>query len=236
MNTINRVVIVILLLTLMVLLTTVFVLPHVVFTNVGEWMMQWGEFFSTLDPQWLRWVVGLFLALILDALIAFLIFLEVRRTRKQYIRVQQVTGGMATISIESIVQQLQYNLDPIADVIKVAPKVNSKRDKVQAVVNVEVSAGANVPSMATALMGVVQKVLIDTLGLQVYGQPEVRIKVIPGPRPSGKRPGTPTPEPSPIAPPVPLEEPKAWTGPSPSEESPDWAGPPPLLSDEEHRA
>lgn len=230
MNTINRVVVVILLLALMVLLTAVLVLPHVIFTGIGEWMTQWGAFFSTMSPQWLRWAVGLFLAFVLDVLLAFLIFLEVRRTRKQYIRVQQVTGGMATISIESIVQQLQYNLDPIKDVIKVAPKVNSKRNKVQAVVDVEVAAGANVPEMATALMSVVQKVLIDKLGLQVYGQPEVRIKVVPGPRPSGKQPVTPTPAPAPITPPE-LPEP------SPAEASSDWAGgPPPLPTDEEHQA
>ena len=179
-----------------------------------------------MTPQWLRWVGGVLLALILDAILAFLIFLEVRRTRKQYIRVQQVTGGMATISTESIVQQLQHNLEPIADVVKVAPKINAKRDKVKAIVDVEVRAGTDVPGMATTLMGMVQRVLTESLGLQVYGQPEVRIKVLPGPLPPLEQPIIPPPEPMPAAPPVPLEKPEEWAGPPPLEESPDWAGPP----------
>ena len=184
----------------------------------------------------LRWVGGVLLALILDTILAFLIYLEVRRTRKQYIRVQQVTGGMATVSIESIVQQLQHNLEPIQNVTKVAPKISAKRDKVQAMVDVEVRAGTDVPGMATTLMAKVQRVLTESLGLQVSGQPEVRIKVQPGPLPPLEQPIIPPPEPMPTAPPPSLEKPEGWAEPPSIEESQDWAGPPPFGSDEEHQA
>lgn len=225
MNTVNRVVIVVLLLTLMALLTTVFVLPHIVLTNVGGWMVEWGKFFGGMSAQWLRLTLGLLLSFIVDALIAFLIFLEVRRTRKRFIRVQQVTGGMATISTESIVQQLQHSLDPIMDVIKVAPSVNAKRDKVQAIVDVEVGVNANVPRMATELMDVVHKVLTENLGLQVYGQPEVRIKVAAAPATGKSKPAPAIPEPAPtltpLVPPLPETKPQEWAGPPPLPEDKD---------------
>lgn len=224
MNTVNRVLIVVLLLTLMALLTTLFVLPHIVLTGVGGWMVQWGEYLGGLQAQWLRLVLGLLLSFIVDALIAFLIFLEVRRPRKRFIRVQQVAGGMATISTESIVQQLQHTLDPITNVIKVAPSVNAKRDKVQAIVDVEVKAGANVPAMATELMSVVQEVLTGNLGLHVYGQPEVRIKVaaVPGNGKAKPAPAVPEPvAPPPAIPPLPEAKPQEWAGPPPLSDSKD---------------
>ena len=71
---------------------------------------------------------------------------------------------MATIETDSIIQQLKYKLDPIPGVLEVEPKVNAKRDKVQATVDVEVSAGVNVPEQAGQLMNVVQSVLADDLG------------------------------------------------------------------------
>jgi len=223
MSTVNRVVIVVVLLMLMAVLTAVFILPHILLINVGNWMMGSGQFFNQMQPVW-RLIGGLLLSVLFDLLILFLIFLEVRPARKRFIRVQQVTGGMAAISVESIVQQLMYKLDPIPGVIKVAPKVNAKGDKVQAVVDVEVEAGANVPGLATELMEAVKIVLAGSLGLQVYGQPEVRIKVAPAPTTIVKKSRPAAEEPLPPKPVAPLEKPQ------------EWAGPPPLPGAEDRRA
>ncbi len=197
MSTINRVVIVVALLALMALLTAVCVLPHIILTNVGQWLVDLGRYFNGVQPAW-RMVLGLLLALFLNIVILFLIFLEVRPAHRRFIRVQQVTGGMATISTDSITQQVTYKLDPIPGVLKVSPRINAKGDKVRAVVDVEVAAGSDVPDLATRLMEAVKTVLADSLGLQVYGQPEVRIKVASSPTPVVKKPqpkpGKPAPE------------------------------------------
>jgi len=232
-NTINRIILVVLLLALMVMLTLALILPHVVLTGIGEALVQWGEASAEMSPQWLRWVGSVFIAFVADALLAFLIYLEVRRSRKQYIRVQQVTGGMATVSTESIVQQLQQNLETVADVVKVAPKITAKRDKVQAIIDVEVRAGANVPGMATALISAVQRVLTEGLGLQVYNQPEVRIKVLPGPLPT-LEPIIPPPAPMPTTPPpIPPAVPEDEDTLPETEEPSTWDGPPLLKMDKE---
>jgi uncharacterized alkaline shock family protein YloU len=224
MNTVNRVVIVVVLLALMAALTAICVLPHVLLTNIGEWLKDAGQYFNNqVQPAW-RLVGGLFLSLIVDLLILFLIFLEVRPARKRFIRVQQVTGGMAAISAESIVQQLAYKLDSFPNVIKVAPKVHAKKDKVQAIVDVDVEAGANVPALATELMEAVKTVLSGSLGLQVYGQPEVRIKVAPAPTTVMKKGRPAVEEPLSPQPVVPVEKPQ------------EWAGPPPLPAEEDRQA
>ncbi|MFN2285649.1 MAG: alkaline shock response membrane anchor protein AmaP [Anaerolineae bacterium] len=235
MNTINRVIIVVALLALMALLTAVCVLPHVILTNVGQWLVDLGHYFNSVQPAW-RLVLGLLLALFLNIIILFLIFLEVRPAHRRFIRVQQVTGGMATISTDSITQQLAYQLDPIPGVLKVAPKVTAKGDKVRAIVDVEVAAGSDVPNLATELMEAVTTVLADNLGLQVYGQPEVRIKVAASPTPVVKKPQPKKEKPAPETPhQTQPETPPQLPPETPSETPPsqEWAGPPPLPTEED---
>jgi hypothetical protein len=235
MSTINRVVIVVALLALMALLTAVCVLPHVILTNVGQWLVDLGRYFNSVQPAW-RLVLGLLLALLLDIVILFLIFLEVRPAHRRFIRVQQVTGGMATISTDSITQQLTYQLDPIPGVLKVAPRVTAKGDKVRATVDVEVGAGSDVPDLATELMEAVKTVLADSLGLQVYGQPEVRIKVAPSPTPVVKKPQPKKEKPAPEMPrQTPPEIPPQVPAETPVEVPPpqELAGPPPLPTEED---
>ncbi len=208
MNTFNRVVIVILLLALMVLMTLIFILPHVILTNAGLWLSNWGEYFNQMQP-WLRFGGGILLAIIFDMVLAVIVFFELRPRRKRSIRVQNVSGGMVTINDTSIIQQLTYKLDPVPGVLSVEPVIRAKRDKVQATVHVEVAAGASVPNMATKLMDIVQSVLVHDLGLQVFGQPEVRIKVapapggtlpqpVPQPRPPAAKPESPSSSPPPL--------------------------------------
>ncbi|MGC9393284.1 MAG: alkaline shock response membrane anchor protein AmaP [Anaerolineae bacterium] len=235
MNTINRVIIVVVLLAMMALLTAVCVLPHVIFINVGQWLVDLGQYFNNVQAVW-RLILGLLLALFLDIVILFLIFLEVRPAHRRFIRVQQVTGGMATISTDSITQQLAYQLDPIPGVLKVAPKVTAKGDKVRAIVDVEVGAGNDVPDLANELMEAVTTVLADNLGLQVYGQPEVRIKVAPSPTPVVKKTKPKEEKPEPEMPrETPPEIPPQLPPETPSETPPaqEWAGPPPLPTEED---
>ncbi len=204
----NRIVLVLLLLALMIVVTLVAMFPQVVLVGAGEWLQYGGKFFDQFNPV-LRMAGGLVLSLIVDIALAILIFFEVRPQRKRSIRVQQVAGGMVTISDTSIIQQIAYKVDPIAGVISVKPQIRARGEKVQAMVQVEVGANVNVPRMATLLMERVQKVLAEDLGLQVYGHPEVQIKVAPSPtklppeqvelEPVQPRPSTP--------PPLPLMEP-----------------------------
>ncbi len=230
MNTVNRIVIVVVLLALMAVMTAIFILPHVLLINIGEWLSNAGRYFNQIQPVW-RLIGGLLLSLLFDLLILFLIFLEVRKPPKRFIRVQQVTGGLATISAESIVQQLVYNLDPLPNIIKVAPKVHAKKDKVQAIVDVDVEAGADVPALATKLMDVVKTVLSENLGLQVFGQPEVRIKVAPAPAPVVKKSRPVAEPPAPPQPAAPVETPRKPL--DESEKPREWGGPPPLPTGEE---
>lgn len=176
LNTLNRIVIVIVCLVLILVLTSIFILPQLILTSVGDWMAEWGAYLGRQTP-WLRAIIGALLALIVDFILAVAIFLEVRPTRKRYINVQQVAGGMANVSIESVNQLLNHKLDPLPGVIKVNPRIRAKGDKVEAIVDAEVARDANVPTMANQMIKVIQAALTEELGLQIAGQPQVRVNV-----------------------------------------------------------
>jgi hypothetical protein len=176
-NGLNRAVIVIACLVLMVALTALFAFPHEVLVRLGQWMVDWGNYFAWQNPV-TRLGVGIALAAVANLLLLIIIFVEVRRRRRRYLRVQQVSGGMATISVESVTELLQYRLDPLAGVISVVPEVRAKGNKVDARVEVGVSRGTHVPETANLLLRTIQSVLIDELGMQIAGQPEVQVTVL----------------------------------------------------------
>jgi hypothetical protein len=198
MNTFNRVVIVVLFLILIPLLSVLFVIPHSVLYNVGGWMRNLGEQLWT-SPAWVRLPLGILLALIFDAVAAFIIYLEVRRPHKRFIHVQQRSGGEARLAVDSIVQQLKYKLEPMPNVIKVEPVVKAKGNKVQAEVDVTVAPEGNVPEMAAQLVEGVKDVLTAELGLNVAGEPAVQMTVATAPRGAKKSPDRQAPPPEPVS-------------------------------------
>jgi hypothetical protein len=176
-NTFNRVVVVILALVLILSLTALFLIPQIILRDLGEWIMGWGRYLGSVRP-WVRIVVGVLLAAIVDVVLALLIYFELRRTRKRFIRVQQVSGGMANISTESVTQLLEHKLDPEPGVIQVSPHVKAKGNRVAATVDVGVTPDADVPETASRLIRITQAVLTEELGLRIAGQPEVRVTVV----------------------------------------------------------
>ncbi len=229
MNTFNRVVIVVLLLVLLPLVSVLFVIPHVILPDMGLWVTNLGYQLWAMEP-WQRLGGGILLALIFDALAVSLIVMELRRPRRKFIRVQELSGGTATLSVESVVEQLQYRLDPLPNVIEVKPAVRAKGNKVAALVDVTVAPGVNVPAMASRLVEAVREVLMEDLGLQVAGAPQVRLKVAPPPKgkPSRSQPPVPPARSLPTVPPARSLPPAP--APSYPEKPLEWAG----LAEPEH--
>lgn len=222
MNRINRIVIVFLLLVSIPLMSMLFVIPHSVLTNTGSWMQDLGDQLWQMRPVY-RLPLGILLALIYDAVAGLLVYLEVRRQRQRFIRVEELSGGMATLSVDSVIQQLRYRLDPLPNVIKVTPEIRARGNQVQATIDVTVTPDANVPQMATELVGRVKQVLTEDLGLSIASDPQIRMQV--APRPAGRTPASKRApakhEPAPRAPAsAPIAQPPVEETPPAPEESP----------------
>jgi len=182
-NTFNRIIIVIACLVLIASLTALFLLPQTFLLALGGWMLDWGVYIQSMDP-WTRFGIGVALALVVDVILVVIIVLQVLRPRSRFLRVQKVAGGTANISTKSVVELLQHRLDPLPGVIKVTPTIKAKGNRVTAKVDAGVARGTNVPQIANQLIGLIQSVLTEELGLQIAGQPEVQVTVA---QPTGSR-------------------------------------------------
>lgn len=203
-NTLNRVIIVIVCLASIAALTALFLLPQIVLVAVGQWMLDWGGYIQRMD-HWLRLSVSVALTVIIDIALTIVIIIEVRRPRNRLLRVQQIAGGIANISTGSVVELLQHRLDPLPGIIRVTPRIGAKGSRVTAWVDAGVARGSNVPQTANRLIEVIKSVLTEELGLQIAGQPEVQVTVVqpPAAEPAGSAAAASASAPAPADPPQP---------------------------------
>jgi hypothetical protein len=110
-----------------------------------------------------------------------LLWLELRKPRKKTIRVQQVAGGEASISVDSIGQRLAYNIDQLPDVIKVSPRITSRTRGVDVELVLETSPDVDVPMKTEEVLQVTREVIEERMGLKL-GKVEVKIKHAPYPK------------------------------------------------------
>lgn len=184
MNVLNRLLIVLLLLAIILLAVVIVIAPRQS-VQVGEQalngMGQWVDLWQTprFWPLFASGRVVIGGALVL--LCILLLWLELRQPKKKTIRVQQVAGGEASIAVESIGQRLAYNIDQLPDVIRVAPDIKAKANKVDIVLTLETSPDVDVPMKTDEVLQVAREVVEDRMGLKL-GKVEVKIKHAPYPK------------------------------------------------------
>jgi hypothetical protein len=180
MNIFNRIILVMVLLGLILVVTAVFIFPDQILVLVGQFLVDWGQYFTWVDQeqQLFRLGISIFLAAIIDLILVLLIFLEIKPKRQRFIKVEQVNGGNAKVSLDSITRQLLYRLDPLPGVIKVTPTIRPKGNKIQAMIDVTVTRELAVPQMADRLIITAKQAVGEDLGLVLVDAPQIRIKVV----------------------------------------------------------
>jgi len=104
------------------------------------------------------------LALIASAL---LLWLEVRRPQARNIQVQEVTGGDARVSIESIVQRLEHNIGRLQDISGVKPVVAGRGNGVEVMLNLQTAPEIDVPMKTEEVIQVAKDVVENQMGLKL---------------------------------------------------------------------
>jgi len=184
MNTFNRIVVILVFLSLFVIITIGLVaLPEslrVIKSAVD----------STLDTVnrvrpggvYLTFRVLLILcAMFVDALLIGLLLWEVRGPARRHIRVKRVGGGEVMVTAESIAERLQFHLDQLADVINVKVKVSPRGGGVDVEVFVQTGVDVNIPDKAEQVLEVTRQVVEDKMGLVLARKPRVSIHAMPTP-------------------------------------------------------
>ncbi|MGQ9502807.1 MAG: hypothetical protein ACUVSF_14055 [Anaerolineae bacterium] len=115
----------------------------------------------------LRWAGGFGLTVLVWAVCIALLWLETRRPRARTITVQQVSGGHAELTVDSIISRLQYNLEQLPDVIRVWPRVRSARKGVRIDMAVETNPEVEVPAITEEIRQRTRDIMEQQMGLKL---------------------------------------------------------------------
>ena len=136
MATFNRILVIVLLLALIPIVTVGLIVPREAVELLLDGLDQlYDQLDESVSVGWL--LVRVALALAIDALLVGLLYLQLRRPTEYGVPVKRVKGGDAHITVDSIVAQLEYHLDPLPGVLDIKPTIIPHRRTVEVLLEVE---------------------------------------------------------------------------------------------------
>ena len=169
MHIFNRVLVILSLLTIMVVSAIAFIASGPFFQMLIALLQRLDASLAAVTgPNLiLRWAGGFVFTVLVWAICVALLWLEVRRRRSTTIVVQQVSGGVAELTENSIISRLEYNLDQLPEIIRVKPRVRTGRKGVRIDLAVETSPEVEVPSKNEQIQQVTRDIIENQMGLQL---------------------------------------------------------------------
>ena len=138
-----------------------------------------------------RLLIGALVVKVLVLLV--LLVLELRRPRRKSVRIRTKSGANAVLGIDSVEQSLEYRIDELAGVRKVAPHIRSRGKDVEVLVDLDTSPSVNIPVLTDQVVELARDIVEGQLGVKIHGK--VAIHVHHEPYPRGTMPPTqPTPQ------------------------------------------
>jgi hypothetical protein len=181
MNVFNRLVMIVLLVVSMIVLPVVLVLvparPDMVII-IGQQGLNRLTAMSGQN-QLLFILGGASLAVLIFVVCGLLLWLELRRPYGKVVRIHKVSGDAAKVTTDSIARRLEYNIDQLADVVSVKPKVAARGKGVQVRLDVETGPEIDVPAKTEEISKAAREVIEERMGLKLAGKIEIHIKHAP---------------------------------------------------------
>jgi hypothetical protein len=177
MNAFNRIVTTLVLLALIPIVTVGFIAPR---EAVQLLLDVFGGLEAQLDssPSALQILVRIVAALLIDAVLVALLYFQVRRPAKPGVRMQQIVGGEAQIAVESVIGRLTYNIDRLPGVLEVVPTVIPRGKAVEVLLDIEMTADANITANIEEVSAVTRRVIEEDMGLKLKGKPKLKLRTM----------------------------------------------------------
>ncbi len=176
MNTLNRVLMVLLSLGTMVVLVLGLMQPGTMLMTIGYWAGQLGEVAIAQLPAYIAASVG---ALVL---LGVLLFLELRRPEHATVKVQHTGGSVVELTTESVARGLEYHVGQVPGVMAVRPAVSSSGRAVKVMLELEIDPIMDVPGKSEEVVQLTREIIEGKLGLRLS---KVIVNVHQAPYPSG---------------------------------------------------
>jgi len=179
-NIFNRVIVVLSLLAIMIVSAIFFIVPLPVLQIINPFLQQLEA--NLKANQLLQVAGGLVLTLLIWIICAAILWLEVRRPRAKTIKVLKISGGEAELTVDSIANRLEYNIDQVADIIKVKPTISPGRKGVKVDLELETSPEIEVPMKTEEIQQLTKDIVETRMGLKLDS---VRVLIRHAPYPQG---------------------------------------------------
>jgi hypothetical protein len=194
MNTVNRILVILMVLVLLVTCLALSFAPLLVLRGVGRQLIDWAGTLAA-SPVWLRIAAGLLFALVGLGVSVLMIVLELYRPRSKSVRLEKVGGGEVEVSLQTISDRIKFDVDQLPGVIRARPTVSAQRRGVVVEVAVESAGEVEVPDRARQIVEVVRQAVEERIGVKLAQPPKVRLHA--APVPTSTRAPEPQPEPKP---------------------------------------
>jgi uncharacterized alkaline shock family protein YloU len=168
-NAFNRIVIILALLIIMVISAIFFIAPVTLLRLVIPFLQQLQTNLESMTGlnALVRLGGGLVFVFLSWVCCATILWLEVRRPRAKTIKVQKVSGGEAELTTDSIASRLEYNIDQLADVIRVKPIISPGRKGVRVDLELETNPEIEVPMKTEEVQQLTKDIVENRMGLKL---------------------------------------------------------------------
>ncbi len=120
------------------------------------------------------------LAILISILLLLLLFLEIRPTKKDSVRVKIEGSSKATVATDTVAQRLIYRLDQLPEVLNVYPRISGHKEAVNVQLVLETTPDINIPVKTQEVTALAKEVVEEQMGLTL-GKFSVHIKHVPYP-------------------------------------------------------
>lgn len=166
MNVVNRAIAIVLLVIIAVLMA---VLVYFAAAAPDAALTTLSQAFSSVQANLTFLNKAIFIVVAVLVLVAclLLLWLEIRRPQIRAIQVQDVSGGEARVTIDSIVQRLEYNISRLQDVTGVKPWVTGRGNGVEVVLNLQTEPEIDIPMKTEEVVQAAKEVIETQMGIKL---------------------------------------------------------------------
>ena len=176
----NRLVVILLWLTLLAILCLFAAVPLATLSQVQVWLtaavgtlLQW----QSANPT------NFLIAQVALGVVAVLIFgslfwMEIWTWQRRGVRIRTVDGGSAELDTASVSRRLGWHLDQLAEVIKAVPIVKSRGGSVDIKLEIEANPDVDIPMKTDEVVEVTRDIIEQDLGLKL-GKLDVHMRCAP---------------------------------------------------------
>lgn len=180
MNSINRIVAIVLWMLLLTISILLAVIPFQVVGQAEAWLntfaatlLSWQEANST------NFIIGQIAFGVASLLFfAMLLWAEIFAGRRRGVRIYTAEGGSAELDANSVGRRLAWHLDQLAEIVTVVPTVKPRGAAVDITLEIEAAPDVDIPFKTDEVVLVTREVVETELGLKL-GKLDVRMRCAP---------------------------------------------------------